>query len=91
MSMEKILKWLKEHKESRFTATQLIYFLKDNRLSESVIYANLKRLRDLKNKGFERNIDWIWGNHLSEKARPARYYFYKEETKWKKLKQLLER
>lgn len=73
MSKDLILKWLEENFPKKYTAAQIMYFLRSDDLSESVIYANLKRLRDAGEVG------WEWGTNLNEKSRPARYYFYKKE------------
>lgn len=90
MSQDTILKFLKENK-SKFTAAQIIYFLRSESLSSSVIYSNLSKLRNQTKKGVEQNFGWIWGNYLTSKGRPARYYFYKKEERWKKLTKLLQK
>jgi len=68
------LKFLLARKGNQYTAANIIYY---TGLSPSSVHANLAKLRA---KG---EVSWEWGEHLSQKARPARYYFHKEETKWK--------
>ena len=74
MSKEIIINWLWENNPKKYTAAQIVYFLKSDELSESVIYANLKKLRAVG------EVNWEWGTNLNEKSRPARYYFYKKEA-----------
>ena len=69
MSQSEILDFLHKRAPNKYTAAQIIYHLTDQKLSESVVYANLKKLRENK------EINWQWSSHLSAKKRPARYYF----------------
>jgi len=73
MSQDLIIHWLKKRQPNRYTSAQIIYHLHGD-LSESVIYASLQKLK--KNN----EIGWVWSEGMSQKSRPARYYFYKEVT-----------
>lgn len=74
MSQARILEWLKERYPKKYTAAQIVHHLKNRELSESVVYSNLKRLRE------KSEVGWEWGETLSSKNRPARYFYYIVET-----------
>ena len=69
MSQQNILDFLKVRFPNKYTTAQIIYHLKSNILSESVIYANLKRLK----KNGE--IKWVWGEHLNQKGNAVKYWY----------------
>jgi len=74
MSQNQILLFLQQMYPNKYSIAQLIYHLKNQGLAGSVIYANVKKLRE---KG---EIAWGWGEYLSKKSRPARYYWSKTAT-----------
>ena len=70
MSQEIIRTFLEQHL-NRYNAAQIVYHL-SGKLSPSVIYANLAKLR---NKG---EISFVWSDYLSRNGRPIRLYYSKE-------------
>ena len=62
MSQDQILTFLEQCYPNKYTIAQLIYHLKNQGLTASVIYANVKKLKEKK------EIEWEWGQYLSTKA-----------------------
>mgnify|MGYP001562642909 CR=1 FL=1 len=71
---EIIIDFLKERKDRRFTAAQIVYFLSPLGLSESVVFANLKKMREQKEIGYDH------ARELSGHSHPVMVYWWKDDT-----------
>ena len=67
-----ILSFLEERKDRKFTAAQIVYFLSPLGLSESVVFANLKKMREQKEIGYDH------AKELSGHSHPVFVYFWRE-------------
>jgi len=74
---EYILLFLKERPDRKFTAAQIVYFLSPMGLSESVVFANLKKMRDSEEIG----CDWSEPSELSGHSRRYMLYYFKMTDK----------
>lgn len=68
---QSILNFLKERYPNKFSAAQIVYYLGQQGLSESVIFANIKKLIEQEEIGYE------WTESLNQNKRPCRIYWWK--------------
>ena len=69
MSQQAVIDFLKERAPNKYTTAQIIYHLKSKSLSESVIYANLKRLKESK------QIKWVCSEIANRNGNYIKYWY----------------